>query len=146
VPALVDTNVIVYRHDPRYPAKQRRAIELLRRGLDEGSLRIAHQVVIEFVAAVSRPIPGVGPLLAPADARREAEELLSEFPVLYPNEQVIRMALRGAAAYELSWFDAHLWAYAEYYGLEELISEDFQEGRLYGTVRAVNPFSALGAR
>ena len=98
------------------------------------------------MAAVSRPIPGVGPLLAPADARREAEELLSEFPVLYPNEQVIRMALRGAAAYDLSWFDAHLWAYAEYYGLEELISEDFQEGRLYGTVRIVNPFSTLGAR
>jgi predicted nucleic acid-binding protein len=140
VPALVDTNVLVYRHDPRYPVKQRKAVELLRRGLDEGSLRIAHQVVIEFVAAVSRPIPGAGPLLAPADARREAEELLAEFPVLYPNEQVIRMALRGAAAYDLSWFDAHLWAYAEYYGLEELLSEDFQHERLYGTVRAVNPF------
>jgi predicted nucleic acid-binding protein len=142
VPALVDTNVLVYRHDPRYPDKQRRSVGLLRRGLDDGSLRIAHQVVVEFVAAVSRPIAGMGPLLAPADARREAEELLSEFPVLYPNEQVIRMALRGAAAYELSWFDAHLWAYAEYYGLQELISEDFQNGRLYGTVRAVNPFLA----
>jgi len=146
VPALVDTNIVVYKHDPRYPEKQRRAIELLRRGLDDGSLRIAHQVVIEFVAAVSRPIPGMGPLLAPADARREAEELISEFPVLYPNEQVIRMALRGAAAYDLSWFDAHLWAYAEYYGLQELISEDLQDGRLYGTVRVVNPFLALGAR
>lgn len=146
MPALVDTNIVVYRHDPRYPDKQRWAIELLRRGLDDGSLRIAHQVVVEFMAAVSRPIPGMGPLLAPSDARREAEELISEYPVLYPNEHVLRMALRGAAAYDLSWFDAHLWAYAEYYGLEELISEDFQDGRLYGTVRAVNPFSVLGTR
>jgi hypothetical protein len=47
-------------------------------------------------------------------------------------------ALRGAAAYQLGWFDAHLWAYAEHYGLEKLWSEDFQHDRLYGTVRAVN--------
>lgn len=51
-----------------------------------------------------------------------------------------RTALRGAAAYQLSWMDAHLWAYAETYGLSELLSEDFQHDRLYGTVRAVNPF------
>jgi len=48
--------------------------------------------------------------------------------------------LRGAAAYQLSWFDAHLWAYAEHYGLAELISEDFEHDRLYGSVRARNPF------
>ena len=60
--------------------------------------------------------------------------------LLYPNEAIVRTALRGAAAYHLSWFDAHLWAYAEHNGLDEMISEDFQHGRLYGTVRARNPF------
>ena len=34
----------------------------------------------------------------------------------------------------------HLWAFAEFYGLEDLYSEDFQHGRLYGTVRVINPF------
>ena len=48
--------------------------------------------------------------------------------------------MRGSAAYGLSWFDAHIWAYAEHYGLETLLSEDFQDNRLYGTVRVVNPF------
>ena len=48
--------------------------------------------------------------------------------------------VRRAAAYQLSWFDGHLWAYAERFGLSELISEDFQHGRLFGTVEAVNPF------
>ncbi len=52
--------------------------------------------------------------------------------------------MRGCAAYHLSWFDAHLWSYAEYYGLEEILTEDFQHDRLYGTVRVVNPF--LGVR
>jgi predicted nucleic acid-binding protein len=74
------------------------------------------------------------------EARREAEEMLSQFEVLDPTEALVRTALRGAAAYQLTWFDAHLWAYAEHFGLRELVSEDFQHDRLYGTVRAVNPF------
>jgi predicted nucleic acid-binding protein len=46
----------------------------------------------------------------------------------------------SAAAYQLAWYDAHLWAYAECYGLNELFSEDFEHLRFYGSVRAVNPF------
>jgi len=144
VAALVDTNVLVYRHDPRYPDKKQIATEFLRRGLSEGSLRLPHQAIVEFVSVVSRPLVGRRPLLTLDEAHREAEELLSTFEVLYPNETIVRTALRGSAAYRLNWFDAHLWAFADYYGLEELISEDFENGRLYGTVRAVNPF--LGER
>ncbi len=138
--ALVDTNVLVYRFDPRHPEKQRRATELLRRGIAEDSIRLPHQAVVEFVAATTRPLSGGASLLSPEDARREAEELLSQFEVLYPTEALVRTALRGAAAYQLSWFDAHLWAYAEHYGLGELWSEDFQHDRLYGNVRILNPF------
>lgn len=138
--ALVDTNVLVYRYDPRSPAKQQKAVELLREGIVSGELLVPHQAIVEFVAATTRPIAGGAPLLAPHEARREAEELLSQFEVLYPTDGLLRTALRGAAAYQLSWWDAHLWAYAEHYGLEELWTEDFQDGRLYGTVRAVNPF------
>jgi predicted nucleic acid-binding protein len=140
VAALVDTNVLVYRFDPRFPGKQRTATDLLRSGLREDSLRVPHQAIGEFVAAVTRPIRGGDPLLSADEARREAEELLAQFEVVYPNEALVRTALRGAAAYQLSWLDAHLWAYAEHYGLAELISEDFQHDRLYGTVRVVNPF------
>ncbi len=138
--ALVDTNVLVYRFDPRFPHKQTIATKLLRRGITEDSLRLPHQAIVEFVAAVTRPLRGRGPLLSMAEAYREAEDLLSQFEVLYANEALVRTAIRGAAAYQLSWFDAHLWAYAEHYGLRELISEDFEHDRLYGTVRAVDPF------
>jgi len=139
VAALVDTNVLVYRFDARFPEKQQRASNLLRRGIADDTVRVPHQAIVEFVAAVTRPLEG-GPLLAADSARREAEELLTQFTVLYPVEGLVRTALRGAAAYQLSWFDAHLWAYAEFYGLRELWSEDFQHDRLYGSVRIVNPF------
>lgn len=77
------------------------------------------------------------------DAALEAEQLLDQFVVLYPNESLVRTALRGMAAYQLSWFDAQMWAYAEHYGLSALYSEDFEHDRLYGTVRVVNPFIEL---
>jgi predicted nucleic acid-binding protein len=140
VAALIDTNVLVYRFDPRFPDKQRTANRLLRAGIADDSVRLPHQAIVEFVAASSRPLPGRPPLLHPAEARREAEELLAQFVVLYPNDAVLRTALRGAAAYGLSCFDAHLWAYAEHYGLAEILSEDFEHGRVYGTVRVRNPF------
>ena len=38
----------------------------------------------------------------------------------------------------------HIWAWAlcaERFGVAELISEDFQHGRLYGTVQALDPFA-----
>lgn len=61
--------------------------------------------------------------------------------MLYPTDEVLRAAVRGATLHRLPWFDAHLRAYAHCYGIEELASEDFQDGRLYGTVRAVDAFA-----
>ena len=136
---LLDTNILVYRYDPRFPEKQRIATDILRRGVTSDEIRVPHQAIVEFIAATTRGGPGIR-LLEPQDACREAEEMLAQFRVLYPNEAVLRTALRGAAAYGLSWFDAHLWAYAEVYGLTEILSEDFQHARLYGSVRIRNPF------
>jgi predicted nucleic acid-binding protein len=141
VASLIDTNVLVYRFDVRYPEKQRIARDVLQRGLRDDSVRIPHQALIEFVSAVTRTKVGSDPLLSADEARHEVEELMTQFPILYPNAAIVHSALLGAAAYRLSWFDAHLWAYADYYGLEEIVSEDFEHGRLYGSVRVSNPFT-----
>ena len=138
--ALVDTNVLVYRFDLRDRRKQKIATELLRRGLADRSIRIAHQAIVEFYAAVTRPIRGFGPLLSAADATRETESLLALFDILYPSEEIVRAAMLATAAYQLSWFDAHMWAYAATNGIADLISEDLQHGRRYGTVRVIDPF------
>jgi bifunctional DNA-binding transcriptional regulator/antitoxin component of YhaV-PrlF toxin-antitoxin module len=58
VAALVDTNVLVYRFDNRFPEKQKIATRILRRGIIEASIRLPHQAVMEFVAAVTRPVRG----------------------------------------------------------------------------------------
>jgi predicted nucleic acid-binding protein len=140
VAGLVDTNVLVYRFDPRFPLKQTRAEELLREGIADGSLAVPHQAIIEFVSVVTRPLAGGAPLLSAADAHREVDDMLAQFQILYPTEMTVRTALRGAALYGLPWFDAHLWAYADERGIETLWSEDFEDGRLYGRVRVRDPF------
>ncbi|MGA8271079.1 MAG: PIN domain-containing protein [Candidatus Sulfotelmatobacter sp.] len=142
--SLVDTNILVYRCDPRDPHKRAAALDVLRRGELSGELRISHQSLVEFVNSVARARGSAAPLMTQEDATRQAELFMAEFPVLYPNEHVFRTALRGMATYRLSWYDAHLWAYAEHYGLSEILSEDFQHGRMYGTVRIRNPFVAQG--
>jgi len=52
--SLVDTNILVYRFDPRFPQKQRIAADVLRRGVMNETLRIPHQALMEFVAVVTR--------------------------------------------------------------------------------------------
>jgi len=143
VAALVDTNILVYRVDPRFPAKQRVAVKLLRLGVVGDDLRVPHQAIVEFVAATTRSNRRSTPLLSRDEALMEAEDLLNQFEVIYATESVLRTAVRGCSAYGLSWFDAHLWAYAEVYGLSPLYSEDFEHDRMLGTVRIVDPFQDL---
>ena len=60
--------------------------------------------------------------------------------VMCPTAEVLRTAHRGAVTCQLSWSDAHTWAYAEHYGVDRIVSEDFRHERISGTVRAHDPF------
>jgi predicted nucleic acid-binding protein len=54
VASLVDTNILVYRCDPRDPGKRGLALEILRAGEMSGELHIPHQALVEFVNSVTR--------------------------------------------------------------------------------------------
>ncbi len=142
--SLIDTNVLVYLFDARFPAKQRTANAVIREGLAMNALVLPHQAVVEFVSVVTRPrsdLDGAS-LLPRAKALQRADVLMRQIPVLYPDAEVLATAIRGAGTYQLPWFDAHLWAYAEVNGLPEILSEDFSHGQHYGSVRVRNPFLA----
>ena len=104
--SLVDTNILVYRCDPIDPKKSAKARKLLRDGVEANELYLPHQALIEFVNAVSKRRTGGRSLLSPEETWRQAEDLLNEFPVLYPDEKVFRIAMLGMAAYRLPWYDA----------------------------------------
>jgi len=144
VVSLVDTNILVYCFDSSALAKRAAAREVLRNGSAEGTIHIPHQALIEFVSVVTRRTRERTPLLPLEEAISQAEGFMASFQVLYPNDHLFRTAMRGMATYRLPWFDAHLWAYAEHYGLAEILSEDFEHERMYGTVMVRNPFVAFG--
>src|SRR5690242_17662199 len=94
VGSLVDTDVLVYRVDPRFPAKQTRAQDLLEQLVATDEARVPHQALVEFYAVVTRSLRDLGrPLLESSEARREIEMLLLTCTVLYPVEGLLRLAL-----------------------------------------------------
>ena len=67
--ALIDTNVLVYRFDSRFPEKQKIATNILRRGIAE---------VLEAVTTLLKfPIVEVSPSLIVAAARRSQTDSMS---------------------------------------------------------------------
>jgi predicted nucleic acid-binding protein len=120
-----------------------RAAEVLRRGIEEGRLFLPHQVLVEFVAATTRRRGPSGPILELPAALAAVEEFLLAYEILYPTDVVVRSATVGAVVHRLPWYDAHLWAYADAYGINEILTEDTPSRPRCGTVLYTNPFRDL---
>jgi predicted nucleic acid-binding protein len=133
---FVDSNVLLYRIDPKDAWKNQVAtlwLDTLWK-LDLG--RVSSQVVHEFYANATRKFH------APADlARRWALDFAEGQPLDFSFELVARVWYWEDAA-QLRYWDALILAAAEQMGCRYLLSEDFQSGREYGSVRVVNPFAA----
>src|ERR1700735_4290997 len=95
VVSLVDTNILVYRCDPRDLAKRAAALDVLRRGEKSGELRIPHQALVEFVNSVTRSRGTAEAIMTLGAATRQAELFMAGFPVLYPNESGFCLAVVG---------------------------------------------------
>ena len=135
---LVDTNVLVYAHDPGEPRKQHRAIAVLD-GLHaaaRGALSV--QSLGEFFVAATR---GASPRLKLAAAARQVERLVASWPILDLTPAIVLEAGRGVTERKLSYFDAQLWATARLNQLATIFSEDFPSGSTLDGVRFVNPFA-----
>jgi predicted nucleic acid-binding protein len=135
--ALVDTNVLVYAHDPGEHAKQGRAIELLSALADAGAGCFSAQVIAEFYWTVTR---GRRRLLTAEQAADQVERLCASWPVLAVTAAVVAEATAGVRNHRLSYWDAQIWAAARLYQIPVVLSEDFADGSRLGGVRFVNPF------
>jgi len=138
-PVFVDTNVLVYRHDSTEPRKQRRADEWLKTLVEERLARLSYQVLQELYATLTRT-------LEPAFGLGEAQQIVRDLAVWQPVAVVVAV-LEGAwvlqERHRLSWWDALIVGAAQSSGCVALLTEDLQDGQLFGRVRVVNPFSNL---
>jgi hypothetical protein len=77
--------------------------------------------------------------MAPEDAWRDVQALLSWKP--HPiNVELLNRARVIELKYRLSWWDSQIVAAAQAQGCQLLLTEDLQDGAIYDSVVARNPF------
>jgi predicted nucleic acid-binding protein len=136
-PVFVDTNVLVYARDAGEPLKQARAAEWLAYLWRERAGRISTQVLSEYYVGVTRKLrPG----LSPQEAWDDVQALCAWRPQAI-DEGVLRRGREIEARYELVWWDSLIVAAAQAQGCAVLLSEDLQDGGMYGGVLVRSPFT-----
>ena len=133
--AFLDTNVLVYYVDSRDPKKQRQAETIVDSALDGRMMcLLSVQTLTEFVNVL------LGKLKIPQEVIEQYLEVFSEMPVISPDVKTVRRGLDIKGRYGIQFYDAMMISAAERAGAEVIYSEDLNDGQMYGSVRAVNPF------
>jgi predicted nucleic acid-binding protein len=135
-PFFLDTNVLVYWVDTADERKQKSARLWVAALWENGAGRISWQVLNEFYANATRK------LRAPERDIRAIVESYAQWTPAGFGLGLIQQAWKWMDRAGLPYWDALILSAAENTGCRYLLSEDFQEGRSYGSVQVINPFHA----
>ena len=133
---FVDTNILIYAQDRSTGAKHEKARRLMDELWNSGEGVISTQVLQEFSVNVRRRS-------ARPPSNEELHQAIEDFltwPVVVNSAASTLRALENEERFQVSFWDGLILQAAEAVGADVLYTEDFSDGRLYGTVRAVNPF------
>lgn len=130
----LDTNILVYSVDLDAGKKHDKAIELFAQ-LTPANCVLSLQSLCEFFSAVTRK-----KLMPVADAMAQIDDWQQLFPVVSAKAPTLTRAFAGVKRYQLSFWDALLWATIREAGITTLLSEDFQHEQLLDGVQIINPF------
>ena len=134
---LVDTNILVYAHDRSEPQKQERALELLDRLTQSGSMALSCQSLAEFFWVITRQINRP---LSVKQAVNQMEHFIRSWPILNLSPLIVLEATRGVKTYRLSYWDAQIWASARLNQITNILSENFSHVQIIEGIRFRNPF------
>ena len=131
---FLDTNVLVYSIDGKDPAKQVVAREIVVSAVRGGGFLISSQVLNEFsnIALLK--------LKLSVEEVRKFVSFFSRIGVVSLESRWTDAALLLKQRYETQFFDSLLLAAAQENGCDEILTEDLNDGQMYGSVKAVNPF------
>ena len=133
---FLDTNILVYAYDSRFPAKQAIAQGLLRKAILGDSVT-SSQVLGEFATTLLHKF-------SPAATFTQLIEILdalSPIKSISIDSETVRRAVETNEKYNLHFYDALIVATAERAGCRQILTEDLNPGQKYFGVLAVNPFS-----
>ena len=130
----VDTNVLIYAHDPRDPVKQQTALSLLQ-SLADGAL--LWQVACEFLSA-SQKLEPLG--YSRAQSWQDIGDLRRVWTTVLPGWDILDRAKKLLGKYSLSYWDAMLLAASLEAGVTRMYSEDLATYPRVNGLECVNPF------
>jgi predicted nucleic acid-binding protein len=135
---MVDTNILIYAHDPDAGDRHTRALDLIQLLTHQAQLTLSVQALNEFYVAATRPHKP--PSLPHDEAARIIHDLTDSAEVLPLTPTATFLALDVMPRHSLSFWDALVWAVAKENGVSLIYTEDFQDGREIDGVRFRNPF------
>jgi predicted nucleic acid-binding protein len=136
VTAFIDTNILVYAHDQREPAKALTAIALLTELWTDRTGALSTQVLQEFYSVATGRLQ---PPMTPMEARTVIADY-AEWPVVETTPQLIVSASLLHEQHGVSFWDAMIIEAALLSGADTLLTEDLQHGRRFGGLTVRNPF------
>ena len=131
----LDTNILVCTIAPASDPRRQRARELIIRGMRAGTTILRLQSLAEFSDVAIRKF-GV----SIAVVHRRIDAWCKALTVQAAVERDIVAALATVRDHKLRFWDALLCATAARSGVQYLLTEDLQDGRLVNGVTIVNPF------
>ena len=136
-PVFVDTNVLVYARDLREKAKQPVAALWIAQLWRDRTGRISTQVLSEFYVTVTRKLK---PGMPAAQAWDEVNAFLSWHPQSV-DAALLQRAYQIEQRYRLSWWDSAVVGAAQLQDCALLLTEDLQDGAVFGGVTVRSPFT-----
>lgn len=133
--AFLDTNILVYAHDPRHPAKRERCRELIRRSSAAGESVISTQVLQECYQALTAKLR-----LHPPTARSVVLALPRLHETVQVTPELIGRGMDLHQIHQLSFWDGLIVAAALQGACGLLWSEDLQHDRIIDGLRIASPF------
>ena len=133
--SFFDTNLLVYADAADEPAKQQRAIQLIKAHRADGTAVLSTQVLQEYVNVALRKLKLPVPLI------RERLSLYARFDLVPTTPEIIEGALALHAVRGTSFYDALILQAAMASGCSVLFTEDMQDGALIAGVKVVDPFA-----
>lgn len=130
----MDANVLLYTLDTANPRKQAAAVRWRDALWEQEVGRLSWQVLNELYANATRK------LAVPANIARALVRSYAQWPVIEFGLALVERAWHWTDRADINYWDALILAAGERAGCRWLLSEDFQEGRKYGSVEVVNPF------
>ncbi len=135
--AFLDTNILVYAHEPATGIKHERARALIEKLWNNGGGVLSTQVLQELCVNLRRKT-------AKPWTAEETRNLILDYMdwqiVVNTPDSVIE-ALAIETRFQISFWDALIIHAAESSGAAILYSEDLSNGQIYGSVRIVNPLN-----